>query len=436
MTRRSLIAVFAAFCLALLGVLTGTPAQAATTQQTWLTFFGWFDNTPPSGDIAHPVIHNSAGGRGTFADPITLATATQEMPVGTKIYVPRFKKYFIMEDDCQECEADWTGHGPDGGPNLRHVDLWVGGKNGSPFDSINCEDALTRTNDDGSVLLEPVIANPASTEVFDPTPLFNETTGECYGGAQPNITVGQYKNGSNGQCLDDPNNSSTTGTQLKTAACNGSAEQQFKFEGAFLIINNRCAGMSSSKIVLQTCSGGPAQQWSVNPNGTISDIQTGQKCVGISGTSVVARSCSGSASQWTFTDSSTPPGTTTRYEGENGTISQGILETIHPGFSGAGYVNNDNVSGSFNEVTVNATTAGSATVAIRYANGTTTARATSISVNGSAVTTVSFGPTANWDTWATKTITVSLNAGSNTFRVTGTSAAGPPNLDFYDVTTS
>src|SRR5882762_7137241 len=160
MKRRAVIALLTAFCMAVLSVVIGVvgaaPARAATTQQTWLTFFGWWDNTPPSGDIAHPVIHNSAGGTGTFANPITLATATQEMPVGTKVYVPRVKKYFIMEDDCQECQADWTGHGPDGGPGLRHIDLWVGGQHGSPFDSINCEDALTRTNDDGSVLLEPV----------------------------------------------------------------------------------------------------------------------------------------------------------------------------------------------------------------------------------------------------------------------------------------
>ncbi|NUR92625.1 MAG: carbohydrate-binding protein, partial [Nonomuraea sp.] len=40
-----------------------------------------------------------------------------------------------------------------------------------------------------------------------------------------------------------------------------------------------------------------------------------------------------------------------------------------------------------------------------------------------------FGPTANWDTWATKTVTVPLNAGTNTIRLTATTANGGPNLD-------
>src|SRR5258705_11202427 len=101
----------------------GSAAYAATTQQTFITFYGWWDNTPPGGDIAHPQIHSTAGGKGTFADPITFATASAELSPGTKVWVPRVGKYFIMEDSCQECEADWSGHGPNGGPGLRHIDL-------------------------------------------------------------------------------------------------------------------------------------------------------------------------------------------------------------------------------------------------------------------------------------------------------------------------
>jgi hypothetical protein len=89
-------------------------------------------------------------------------------------------------------------------------------------------------------------------------------------------------------------------------------------------------------VVLQTCTGGPAQQWSVNPNGTISDIQTGATYIGTSGGTLVSRGCSGAASQWTFTPSSSAP---------------------------------SNV-----EFTVTAAAAGTATLAIRYANGTATDR--------------------------------------------------------------
>jgi hypothetical protein len=126
-----------------------------------------------------------------------------------------------------------------------------------------------------------------------------------------------------------------------------------------------------------------------------------------------------------------------RYEAENATISQGVVESNHLNFSGTGFANNDNVVGSFTEWTVNAAAAGSATVSIRYSNGTTTARPADVSVNGTVVSAaLSFGSTTNWDTWANKTLSVTLNAGSNTIRVTATTASGPPNLDFIDVDAS
>ncbi len=127
-----------------------------------------------------------------------------------------------------------------------------------------------------------------------------------------------------------------------------------------------------------------------------------------------------------------PPG---RYEAENATISQGIFENLHPGYSGTGYVNGDNVAGSYVEFTVNAATAGTATLKFGYANGTTTDRPADIAVNGTVVAAASsFPPTANWDTWAVKSLTAPVNAGSNTVRVTATTANGNANLDYLDLT--
>src|SRR5262249_1460463 len=124
--RRVLAATVAAAAVVLIsaatGLFGGAFAQAATTQPAFLTFYGWWDHTPPGNGISHPVIHSGAGGKGTFSDPITFASYTKEIGVGKKIWVPRVRKYFIMEDDCEECQADWNGNGPDGGPNLRHYD--------------------------------------------------------------------------------------------------------------------------------------------------------------------------------------------------------------------------------------------------------------------------------------------------------------------------
>jgi hypothetical protein len=297
MTRRSFLLVVTLF-LALAG---GPAASAATTQPTFLTFYGWWDNTPPGGDIAYPKIHSTAGGKGTYADPITFATSSDELKPGTKVWVPRMQKYFIMEDGCDECSDDWNSHGPNGGPGLRHIDLWLGGKGGSAFDAIDCEDALTHYNPDNTPVMEPVVVDPPSNEPYDSTPIFNTSTGECYGGAQPNTTVGQYRNNSTGTCLEAP----SSGTTLKVAACSGSDAQRFTFHGAFLVIDDKCAGISGSSIVLQTCTGGPAQQWSINPDGTISDIQTSKKCFRASGTTLTAGSCSGTAARWTFTAAGT-----------------------------------------------------------------------------------------------------------------------------------
>lgn len=285
-------------------------AAAATDRQAFLTFYGWYDNTPPGGDISYPKLHSTAGGKGTYADPITFASSTKEIAAGTRIWVPRVGKYFIMEDSCQECGEDWSGQGPNGGPNLYHFDLWLGGQGGNAFDAIDCEDALTHYNDDSTPVLEPVVVDPPSNEPYDATPVFNTGTGACYGGAQPTTTVGQYKNVSTAQCLENPGNSSSSGTKLATAACTGGASQKFTFHGAFLISDNLCATLSGSSIKLTACDGGPNQQWSINPNLTISDIQTGEKCFRASGSTLSAGSCSGAASQWNFTADGTgpPPG--------------------------------------------------------------------------------------------------------------------------------
>jgi hypothetical protein len=124
----------------------------------------------------------------------------------------------------------------------------------------------------------------------------------------------------------------------------------------------------------------------------------------------------------------------TRYEGENATIFHGVVESNHAGFSGAGFVNSDNETGSYVEWSVTATTAGPASITLRYANGTATDRPMDIAVNGNTVASgQSFGPTTNWDTWANRTITATLNAGANTIRATATTAVGGPNLDYLDL---
>jgi Fungal chitosanase of glycosyl hydrolase group 75/Carbohydrate binding module (family 6) len=127
----------------------------------------------------------------------------------------------------------------------------------------------------------------------------------------------------------------------------------------------------------------------------------------------------------------------TRYEAESATISQGVVESNHPGFSGTGFVNYDNLVGSFVQWTINAPAAGTATLALRFANGTTTNRPMDLTLNGTLIADeLSFPGTGSWDTWQTKTVTHAVVAGANTLRATATTVNGGPNADFLDVDVS
>ncbi|NUP02828.1 MAG: carbohydrate-binding protein [Nonomuraea sp.] len=133
------------------------------------------------------------------------------------------------------------------------------------------------------------------------------------------------------------------------------------------------------------------------------------------------------------TSGDTPP-TGQRYEAETApAVCQGTIDSNQAGFSGSGFCNGTNAAGAYAQFTVNATTAGTATLGIRFANGSGTARPANLVVNGSTVGTVTFESTGAWTTWAAKTLTVSLNAGGNIVRLDPTTAGGLPNVDSLDV---
>ncbi|MCT9930261.1 PQQ-dependent sugar dehydrogenase [Planotetraspora sp. A-T 1434] len=130
-----------------------------------------------------------------------------------------------------------------------------------------------------------------------------------------------------------------------------------------------------------------------------------------------------------------PAGAATRYEAENATISQGAVATNHLNYSGTGFVDGTNIAGSYLEWSFDAPAAGTATLVLRYANGTTTTRTSDVSVNGAVVSAGrAFPGTGNWDTWANSTLTAPVTAGANKIRVTATGADGNANLDYLDVT--
>lgn len=113
------------------------PQPAGRSWSAAITFYGAGDNDPAgSTAIAHPnTRHAEAGGTGTYADPVTLASDPRELPVGTVVYYPPLKKYFVMEDDCASCIEEWESD------QRPHIDLWAGDHSGADF--LACENALT-----------------------------------------------------------------------------------------------------------------------------------------------------------------------------------------------------------------------------------------------------------------------------------------------------
>jgi glucose/arabinose dehydrogenase len=117
------------------------------------------------------------------------------------------------------------------------------------------------------------------------------------------------------------------------------------------------------------------------------------------------------------------------YEAEQATISGGVVESNHTGFTGSGFVNSDNAVGAAVEFTVGSAAAGTRLLAFRYANGTSTSRPATITVNGTVRAEPQFPGTGGWTTWRTQTISAPLNSGANTVRIAATTANGLGNLD-------
>lgn len=128
---------------------------------------------------------------------------------------------------------------------------------------------------------------------------------------------------------------------------------------------------------------------------------------------------------------------TVRYEAETAPATcDGTIDSNHAGYSGSGFCNANNATGAASQLVADAPAAGSATLVVRYANGTTTNRPADLLVNGTRVTTLSFAGTSTWTGWTSTTVNVTVTAGANTIRFSPTTATGLPNIDYVELTTA
>lgn len=161
------------------------PAAGESRVTAYVTGYGWPDNTPAGGNISHPVLHKSAGGVGSYSDPITVAVGHSiiggkdilDYPKGTKVYIPNLRKYFIVEDTCGNGSTPQNGACHTGYPKgtSTWLDVWVGGQGASQSAVYACESAITGAH--------TAIINPAANYAVVSGPIYSGTCAKEYGDA-------------------------------------------------------------------------------------------------------------------------------------------------------------------------------------------------------------------------------------------------------------
>jgi len=114
-----------------------------------------------------------------------------------------------------------------------------------------------------------------------------------YAGGSTGGTTGALHAVGAGKCLDDPNGTTTQGTQQQIYDCNGQADQTWTHTsgGALSITNNGTTDCldannngtaNGTKVIIWPCNGQANQQWTFNSNGTITGAQSGL-CLDVTG---------------------------------------------------------------------------------------------------------------------------------------------------------
>jgi poly(hydroxyalkanoate) depolymerase family esterase len=116
-----------------------------------------------------------------------------------------------------------------------------------------------------------------------------------------------------GRCLDDPNGSTTNGTQMQLWDCHGGANQRWTYtSGRQLTVTGKCLDASGhgtsngTAVIIWDCNGQTNQQWNLNANGTITGVQSGlcldaAGAATTNGTKIQLYACwGGTNQQWTI----------------------------------------------------------------------------------------------------------------------------------------
>lgn len=111
---------------------------------------------------------------------------------------------------------------------------------------------------------------------------------------------------------------------------------------------------------------------------------------------------------------------------------EGLIESEHTGFSGAGYANTDNAMGNGIDYSVDVLKAGIYIVEFRYA--ATSDRSANIIQNDGIINAHTFLSTGSFTTWETVITTANLVEGRSDLRLEARGNDGLPNIDYIKIT--
>jgi lysophospholipase L1-like esterase len=114
----------------------------------------------------------------------------------------------------------------------------------------------------------------------------------------------------------------------------------------------------------------------------------------------------------------------------------GTVDSNNTGYTGSGFANTTNASGTQIAWSLNASASGNYQLEIRFANAGTTGRPGQLSINNGANGTynLALAATGAWTTWQTETIPVVLTQGENQFVLTAITSGGLANVDYVKLT--
>jgi hypothetical protein len=156
--------------------------------------------------------------------------------------------------------------------------------------------------------LLPPAPTPSSTATTSPppTPTASPTVSPTVSPTGPPNGANEIVGTQSGRCIDVPNASHTNGTRVQLYNCNRQSNQSWTYTAnkQLQVYGDMCLDAAGSgngaAVQIYTCHSQTNQQWNINPNGTISGVQSG-RCLDVwstaNGAQVQLYNCHGQANQ-------------------------------------------------------------------------------------------------------------------------------------------